>query len=69
VKRWNDPERLEQVQRDDLLRQFRDFFGVDVDGLVREAWRNGFEAGALAEEKRRQYIEDTLSKLREVRGF
>jgi hypothetical protein len=62
-------QRMERVEREDLLRQFREFFGVDVDGLVAEAWHGGFGAGLVAEQKRRAYIEDVLAKLKTARGF
>jgi hypothetical protein len=57
-----------EVKRADLLQQFREFFGVDVDGLITEVWDLAFQAGASAEGKRRDYIADVLFELRAARG-
>jgi hypothetical protein len=59
---WNDPERLVEVERRDVLAEFERIFGFSHADAIRDAWGQGW-----AEGRRFEYIRQVTDGLAEKR--
>jgi hypothetical protein len=62
-KPWNDPERMAEVERKDVLAEFERIFGFSHASAIQDAWKQGW-----AEGRRFEYIKQVTDGLAEKRG-